>query len=88
MIEPVADLHRKLRWRCRRGMQELDVMLLRWLEQGWPEADEAQRRAFARLLELEDDLLWDWLGGQIRPDDGLAVIVDEIRALKPRSPRH
>lgn len=58
-------------------------MLLRWLEQGWPGADEVQRSDFARLLEFEDDLLWDWLGGQIPPGNGLDSIVEEIRALKP-----
>ncbi len=88
MTNQTADLQRKLRWRCRRGMQELDVMLLRWLDDAWLEADEAQRRAFARLLEFEDDLLWDWLGGQTRPDDGLNTIVDEIRALSFSSPEH
>lgn len=63
-------------------------MLLRWLEQGWPEADEARRRTFVRLLEFEDDLLWDWLGGQRRPGHGLDSIVDEIRALSFSSPTH
>lgn len=50
---------RKLKWLCRRGMKELDVLLERFisdqaatLEQGgWPELE--------RLLALEDDQLWD-----------------------------
>lgn len=69
----------KLRWRCRRGMQELDVMLLRWLDLRWPEADEASRRAFEALLDREDDLLWDWLSGRGQPTTALAAIVAEIR---------
>ncbi len=28
----------RLRWRCRRGMKELDVLLARWIEEGWPGA--------------------------------------------------
>lgn len=70
----------KLRWRCRRGMQELDVMLGDWLEQCWPEADEERRKAFDRLLEIEDDRLWDWLLGRSRPEPGLEDIVEAIRA--------
>ncbi|MEE4293340.1 MAG: succinate dehydrogenase assembly factor 2 [Xanthomonadales bacterium] len=52
---------RKLRWLCRRGMKELDVLLLRFVEResaqlengGWPEFEE--------LLSAEDDRLWAWV---------------------------
>ncbi|HSH27456.1 MAG TPA: succinate dehydrogenase assembly factor 2 [Wenzhouxiangella sp.] len=70
----------RLRWRCRRGMQELDVMLGGWLEACWGEAGEDLREAFERLLEVEDDRLWDWLLGRSRPEPELASIVEAIRA--------
>ena len=44
----------RLKWRCRRGMKELDLLLLRWLERGWPRADAERRRAFEWLLEQPD----------------------------------
>lgn len=51
----------RLRWHCRRGMKELDVLLERFLARQhrplaagrWPELEA--------LLATEDDLLWDWL---------------------------
>jgi antitoxin CptB len=53
----------KLRWRCRRGMRELDVLLERYLTDRWPAAGEAERAAFAELLELSDpDLAGVFLG--------------------------
>ena len=58
-----------LRWRCRRGMRELDQLMQRYLEHGWPTAADAERGAFLRLLEVEDDKLWAWCMGQERPDD-------------------
>jgi len=70
----------RLRWRCRRGMQELDVMLGDWLERCWPCADESRRRAFSALLDREDDRLWAWLSGQSEPEAGLADIVHDIRS--------
>lgn len=69
----------RLRWRCRRGMQELDVMLGRWLESAWPGADETRRRAFSTLLEHEDDRLWDWLTGRAEPPAALRAVVSEVR---------
>ncbi len=44
----------QLRWRCRRGMRELDVLLERYLTACWPVAGAAERQAFAELLELSD----------------------------------
>ena len=54
---------RKLRWRCRRGMQELDVLMLRYLDQRYPAASEPERAVFLRLLDTEDDKLWHWMMG-------------------------
>lgn len=69
----------RLRWRCRRGMRELDTLLERWLAERWPQADPSDRACFDRLLDCEDDQLWDWCMGRSRPDDpGLADIVDQV----------
>ena len=55
----MADLDeaetRRLRWRCRRGMRELDQLMLRYLDQRWPQAEDAERKQFLRLLDCEDD---------------------------------
>ena len=58
-----------LRWRCRRGMRELDQLMQRYLEHGWPNASEAERGVFLRLLDCEDDKLWQWCTGVDAPTD-------------------
>jgi antitoxin CptB len=69
----------RVRWRCRRGMKELDLLLVRWLEAGWPAADGGKRAAFLRLLEEPDPQLADWLLHGRRPDDPpLATLIDDI----------
>jgi antitoxin CptB len=62
--EPAA-----LRWRCRRGMRELDQLLQRYLEKRWPQADDRERGVFLRLLDCEDDKLWAWCVGLERPEN-------------------
>lgn len=59
----------QLRWRCRRGMRELDTLMTAWLEQCWAEADTETRAGFLRLLDSEDDALWDWMTGRVVPED-------------------
>lgn len=73
---------RKLRWRCRRGMRELDQLLERWLDREWRKSPTDRREVFLRLLETEDDTLWRWfLGHEVSPDDEIAALVQSIRAL-------
>ena len=59
----------RLRWHCRRGMRELDELLQRYLEQGYPCAQEKERRAFESLLELQDPILLSYLMGYQAPTD-------------------
>lgn len=73
---------KRLRWRCRRGMRELDQLMLRYLDCRWPTADEAERNLFLRLLDTEDDKLWRWFMGRERPEDAtLDAIVNLIADL-------
>ena len=71
-----------LRWRCRRGMKELDVLLERFAQQVLPQATQAQCRVFAELLALPDPLLAGYLlGGEPPAEPHLAQAVRRIRAL-------
>ena len=69
----------QLRWRCRRGMKELDLLLGDWLERRWDSADALQRRSFQWLLEQPDPEIAAWLIGGARPGDaGHAALIDDI----------
>lgn len=75
---------RRLRWRCRRGMRELDQLMLRYLDGRWPQADAVERADFERLLETEDDRLWRWcMGREACSDPALAALMQRILALAP-----
>ena len=79
--DPAAEL-RRIRWRCRRGMRELDQLFERWLAQAYPTASESEHRVFLRLLDCEDDRLWRWfMGYEACPDAELSALIDRIRAL-------
>lgn len=56
----MAEISR-LRWQCRRGMRELDELLLDYLERFYPEDSEADKAAFRELLELADPELNGYL---------------------------
>ena len=68
------DLSR-LRWRCRRGMRELDVLLLRYLDREFATAAPSARSAFERLLSAQDPEILDLLAGRLAVDD---VALNEV----------
>lgn len=81
--QDVADAGReaRLRWRCRRGMLELDLLLGEFVERGLHALSDEMKRDFEALLEYPDPVLFDWLMGRAAPTDrGLAHVVERIRA--------
>ncbi len=78
-MKPAPPLAR-VRWLCRRGMQELDRLVGPFVEQHYEALSDADKRRMVRLLETEDDLLWDWFLGRARPEDQeLTGLVERIR---------
>lgn len=70
----------ELRWRLRRGMRELDLILGRFHESQYARLPDPVRRSFVELLDCEDDDLWAWLTGRAEPGrDDLADVVRRIR---------
>ena len=70
----------RLRWQCRRGMLELDLLLQGFLDAGYADLTEQQQEQFVRMLEFEDQLLLDWLMGYVVPaDGGYLELVRKIR---------
>ena len=70
-----------LRWRCRRGMKELDVLLERVAQQ-LPQASPAECRLLGELLALPDPLLARYLlAGEPPVEPHLALAVTRVRAL-------
>jgi len=67
-----------LTWRCRRGMKELDVLLLRYLQRLDPAASD-ERLAFAEFLELPDpDIARYLLSGDVPRDPRHAALCREL----------
>ncbi len=54
----------RVRWRCRRGMLELDIVLARFVENHYAVLDAAARSDFDRLLDMPDAELWDIITGR------------------------
>jgi antitoxin CptB len=54
----------RVRWRARRGLLELDIVLGRFIEAHYTQLDEKERLAFEALLDMPDNPLWDMIVGR------------------------
>lgn len=76
----------RLRWRCRRGMLELDALLQSFVEDGYRDLDPSERQAFSRLLGRQDLELFEWLAGREEPPADLRSVVERLRSCKVKMP--
>jgi antitoxin CptB len=70
----------RLRWHCRRGMKELDILLARYLDEQFGAASPQEQEAFRRLLEIQDPVIYAYCLGSERPPEHLAVLIGRITA--------
>ena len=81
-LPAAAAVRGPLRWRCRRGMKELDELLERFARGALAQASPADCQVLARVLELPDPLLAGYLlGGETPAEPDLARAIARLRAL-------
>lgn len=89
MTAPSEAEVRRLRWQCRRGMLELDHLLLRFLDLGYTDLDTRRRGEFTALLRQQDQDLSDWFMGRSEPEDPrVASLVRHVVAVASEPERH
>ncbi len=74
----------RLRWQCRRGIKEMDLILERFLEQCYPSLSPQQRIAFNQILDETDLDIMDWILDRSRPENkDYELIIHFFREVKP-----
>ena len=70
----------RLRWLCRRGMKELDLLMLHYLERSYPHASALDQQAFETILQMPDPELYELiLGRSESEDESIAKVIATLR---------
>ena len=71
---------RRLAWRCRRGMLELDIVLQRFVLKHFNSLTAAEMQAFDALLNLPDNEFWHTLQSKTANANHLAqqTVLDKL----------
>jgi len=76
------ELHmRRLRWCCRRGMLELDLIFEAFLKNNYLNCDKDVQNTFENLLSCQDQELYEWLVSRksMPTDPKLKKLVEQLR---------
>ncbi|MDH5484307.1 MAG: succinate dehydrogenase assembly factor 2 [Gammaproteobacteria bacterium] len=77
---PASSDDSALRWRCRRGMLELDIILNEFLDKSYNTISDEQRCLLDQMLDYPDQLLFDLFLANIQSSDkGISELVTTIR---------
>ena len=72
----------RIRWRARRGLLELDIVLGRFIEAHYAQLDDAGKQAFEELLDMPDNPLWDMIAGKQEMGPGeQQLLLEKIRTV-------
>jgi antitoxin CptB len=72
----------RLRWRCRRGTKELDLLLAAYLDRRYPNASPRERAAFERLTEWPDpDIFAALVGRGASSDSDTDAVLSFLRSV-------
>jgi len=75
----LTDNKPRLRWACRRGMLELDVLFMPFVEEAYDGLTVENKAIFERLLECQDPELFAWfMGHETCEDEELNSMVQFI----------
>jgi antitoxin CptB len=75
---------KRLAWRCRRGMLELDIVLQRFVNQSFNHLSLAELEVFDAMLELPDNDFWNLLNGSTisKKDAHMTAVITKIKAVQ------
>ena len=59
----------RIRWRCRRGMLELDIVLQGFVDKHYMQLNKTELQHFDKLLSLSDNDLWDTITSKKKVED-------------------
>lgn len=69
----------RLIWRCRRGIREMDILLLDYLETHYDNASTEDQDTFEELLEETDLDILSWIMEKTSPDEKYTNLISFIR---------
>ncbi len=86
MLENEATIHEealaRIKWQCRRGMLELDMVLLPFVEKCFLDLSKAEQQNFTELLVLPDPILYQWIIGTEEPMPQYQELISKLRRPK------
>ena len=67
-------------WRSRRGLLELDLLLVPFAEQGFASLPAEQQALYGEMLDFEDVEIYAWIAGRESPPERFEDVLQAVRS--------
>ena len=74
----MSYLDNKILWQCRRGLKEIDTILVTFAKKGLSSLNNKEKKILVELLDLEDTVLLSWFVYQQKPRNKYKEIIEKI----------
>ena len=71
----------KLRWKSRKGIRELDILLQNYLETHYPSLDSLDKKLFEEILEIDTYDLLNAISGKSSYNEKYETIITQLSKL-------
>lgn len=79
MMQKEEIQRRRIRGKCRRGMLELDILLLNFFERHYNHLTSEEQDLFETILDSDDVQIYDWLMYADEPEtEALKNLINKI----------
>lgn len=75
----------KLRWKCRKGIRELDILLETFLQSEFDSLSQTNKIIFEELLDLDTYDLLNAIFGKAQYDDKYTLIIEKLSKLTSKN---
>lgn len=75
----------RLKWRCRRGIREMDLLLEKYLHKYYPHLPGPDQDNFQALLEETDLDIYDWITARSKPEKPAYLpLIKQLQSLQAK----
>ena len=75
---------KELRWKCRKGIRELDILLEKYLNNALDKSSDVEKKLFEEIIEWDTYILLNAILGKSQYNNKYKIIIEKLSKLNDK----
>ncbi len=75
---------KELRWKCRKGIRELDILLEKYLNNALDKSSDVEKKLFEEMIEWDTYILLNAILGKSQYNNKYKIIIEKLSKLNDK----